>query len=135
MENCVGQVSSLALLVVEKSNKPEKHKRGRLCYEGPVARMDAVVSLPTLDELRRHVLGALCAHDHLDPNQTPLHQAIITRAGRTCGLFFQIQGPRMLKNYAIWAGEEDRILYYDSTGVRFGQSRLLEAPDPCAAAA
>ncbi len=92
--------------------------------------MQAVVSLPTLDELRGHVLATLCAHDHLDPAQTPLYQAVITRRGRPCGLFFQVQGPRMLKTYAVWAGEEDRILFYDSGGMRFAECRLSEAPDP-----
>jgi hypothetical protein len=92
--------------------------------------MDAVAALPTLDELNRYVLHALCAHDHLDPGQTPLHRAVIKRAGRPCGLFFQVQGPRLLRNYAVWAGEEDRILFYDSTGLRFGETRLSEGPDP-----
>jgi hypothetical protein len=92
--------------------------------------MQTVVALPTLDELRRHVLTTLCAHDQLDPEQTPLHQALITRRGRPCGLLFQVQGPRLLKTYAVWAGEEDRILFYDSGGVRFAESRLSEAPDP-----
>jgi hypothetical protein len=97
--------------------------------------MDAVVSLPTLDELRRHVLLTLCAHDHLDPAQTPLFQGVITRRGRPCGLFFQVQGPRMLKTYALWAGEENRILFYDAGGARFAECRLCEAPDPLKAAA
>jgi hypothetical protein len=92
--------------------------------------MDAVVSLPTLDELRRHVHETLCRHDQLDPGQTPLHQAVITRSGRPCGLFFQVQGPRLLKNYAVWAGEENKILFYDSTGLRFAVSRMCEGPDP-----
>ena len=92
--------------------------------------MDTVVCLPTLDVLRDHVRTILCSHDQLDPAQTPLHQALITRSGRPCGLFFQVQGPRQVKTYAVWAGEEDRILFYDSTGQRFAQSRLSEAPDP-----
>ena len=92
--------------------------------------MDAVVSLPTLAELRRHVLVTLCAHDHLDPDQTALFQGVILRRGKPCGLFFQVQGPRMLKTYAVWAGEENRILFYDSTGLRFAETRLSEAPDP-----
>jgi len=90
----------------------------------------SVVSLPTLDDLRKHVLKTLCAHDHLEPTTTPLHQALIKRSGRACGLFFQVQGPRMLKTYAVWAGEEDRILFYDSTGLRFAETRLSEGPDP-----
>jgi hypothetical protein len=92
--------------------------------------MDTVAALPTLDELNRHVLLTLCAHDQLDPAQTPLQRALITRSGRPCGLFFQVQGPRLLRTYAVWAGEEDRILFYDSTGLRFAETRLSEAPDP-----
>lgn len=92
--------------------------------------MESVASLPTIDELRQHVLKVLCAHDHLDPAQTPFHQALVTRGGKPCGLFFQVQGPRLLKNFAVWAGEEDRILFYDSHGQRFATLRLCEAPDP-----
>lgn len=92
--------------------------------------MDRVVFLPTLDELRRHVLQILCDHDHLDPEQTPVSQAVITRRGKPCGLFFQVQGPRLLKTYAVWAGDENRILFYDCTGARFAISRLGDAPDP-----
>ncbi|HEV3256756.1 MAG TPA: hypothetical protein VG013_07755 [Gemmataceae bacterium] len=97
--------------------------------------MSTVVALPTLDELRRHVLQTLCAHDQLDPSQTPLHHAVITRQGRACGLFFQVQGPRLLKTYAVWAGEENRILFYNSTGLRFTETRLSDAPDPLKLAA
>ena len=97
--------------------------------------MDAVVSLPTIDELRGHVLQVLCAHDRLDATQTPLRQALIRRRQRPCGLFFQVQGPRMVKAYAVWAGEENRILFYDSTGLRFAETRLSEGPDPVKLAA
>jgi hypothetical protein len=92
--------------------------------------MNTVVCLPTLAVLCDHVRKTLCAHDQLDPTQTPMHQAKITRSGRPCGLFFQVQGPRMVKTYAVWAGDEDRILFYDSNGQRFAEVRLSEAPDP-----
>ena len=99
-------------------------------------RMDATfLALPTLEKLRLHVHGTLCAHDRLDPGQTPLHQALIVRSGKPCGLFFEVQGPRLLKTYAVWAGAEDRILFYDSTGLRFAETRLSEAPDPLELAA
>ena len=103
----------------------------RLFSEVPDPRMAATVAaLPRLEDLRRHVLRTLCAHDQLDPAQTPLHQAVITRAGKPCGLFFQVKGPRLLKVYAVWAGEENRVLFYDSTGLRFAETRLSEGPDP-----
>src|SRR4051812_48190146 len=89
-----------------------------------------VVALPTLDELRAHIHTLLCAHDHLDPAQTPLQQAKLKRSGRACGLFFMVQGPRLLRSYAVWAGEEDRVLFYDSAGLRFAELRLSDAPDP-----
>jgi len=92
--------------------------------------MDSVACLPCLDDLRKHVLHVLCTHDCLDPTQTPLNESLIMRRGKPCGLFFQAVGPRLLKTYAVWAGEEDRILFYDSTGVRFAQVRLSDAPDP-----
>jgi hypothetical protein len=93
------------------------------------------VSLPTLEKLRLHVHQTLCAHDQLDPLQTPIHQAHIVRSGKRCGLFFQIEGPRLLKTYAVWAGEENRILFYDSTGQRFAETRICEGPDPLEMAA
>src|SRR5689334_14012364 len=97
--------------------------------------MQAVVALPTLDAIRRHVLATLCAHDQLDPLQTPFFQSVITRRGKPCGMFFHIQGPRMLRTYALWAGEEDRILFYDATGERFAEFRLSDGPDPLKLAA
>jgi hypothetical protein len=90
----------------------------------------SVVAAPTIDELRRFIHSALCANDRLDPDQSPLLQETIKRSGRTCGLLFQVQGPRRLKSYAIWAGEENRILFYDSAGLRIGETRLSDAPDP-----
>jgi hypothetical protein len=89
-----------------------------------------VAALPKPEDLQNHVLKLLCQHDSLEPGQTPLHRAVITRRGKPCGLFFQVQGPRMLKTYAIWAGEEDRILFYDCAGQRFAETRLSDAPDP-----
>ena len=91
--------------------------------------MDAItLALPTLDHLRQHVHQRLCQHDQLDAGQAPLHQAVINRAGKR-GLFFQAQGPRMLKTYAVWAAREHRVLFYGSDGSRFGETRLSEAPD------
>jgi hypothetical protein len=92
--------------------------------------MNAVVALPGIDELRNYVKLTLCERDRLVPEQTPLLECPLTRSGRTCGRFFSIDGPRLLKSYALWAGEEDRILFYDSTGARFAEVRLSEAPAP-----
>ncbi len=92
--------------------------------------MIAVVSLPTLEQLRRHVHAILCDKNALDPGQAALRDRLIKRSGKPCGLFFEVAGPRLLRTYAVWAGEENRILFYDTTGQRFAEVRLSEAPDP-----
>lgn len=89
-----------------------------------------VVSLPTLEGLCRYVSEVLCRHDQLDPEQTPLTRTVLVRSGRPCGLYFVSQGPRRVVSYAVWAGEEGRILFYDSHGQRFATARLGESPDP-----
>ena len=70
----------------------------------------------------------LCAHDQLDPSQTPLHESAITLAGQPCGLFFQARGPRQVKSYAVWSDKERRILFYDAAGERFAESKLRKGP-------
>ena len=90
----------------------------------------AVASLPTVDALRRYVRETLCAHADLDPRYTPMREMVVQRKGEPCGLFFHIQGPRLLKAYAVWSADEARILFYDVKGDRFAETRLSEGPDP-----
>lgn len=90
----------------------------------------AVLPLTTVAEIREHVRQVLCGHDRLDPRQSELREAKITRAGKECGLMFQIRGPRLLRSYAVWAGVESRILFYESTGKRFAETSVVDGPDP-----
>src|SRR5437588_9190894 len=90
----------------------------------------AVLTLPTVAAIRDHVRELLCAHDRLDMKQAELRQAKISRAGQECGLMFQICGPRLLRSYAVWVGTENRILFYESTGVRFAQTKVVDGPEP-----
>jgi hypothetical protein len=94
--------------------------------------MDTVCRLPTLEKLREYVKSVLCQRDRLDPEQAPLTESVVRRRGRACGLFFQLQGPRRVRTYAVWAGDEaeSRLLFHDSTGARFAECRLVEGPDP-----
>jgi hypothetical protein len=92
--------------------------------------MAAVLSLPSLEELRAHVHQRLCEKNALDPRQAPLRESVIRVRGRPCGAFYEVAGPRLLRTYAVWAGEENRILFYDTGGGRFAEVRLADAPDP-----
>lgn len=90
---------------------------------------DAVVGLPTLDALRGYVHRALCDLDQLDPAAAPLQSAALVRGKTPCGLLFHVAGPRLLRTAAVWAADESRLLFYDSTGRRLRQVRLCESPD------
>src|SRR5262245_13307963 len=92
--------------------------------------MDSVVSLPNRSDLRRFVQQVLSDHDRLDASQYPFFESPVTRTGRVCGLLFELQGPRLMRSRAIWAGDEHRILFYDTTGARFAEIHLSEEPDP-----
>lgn len=92
--------------------------------------MDRVVALRDRDELRQFVKEILCNYDQLDIDQTPFFEATLTQRGRPCGLFFELQGPRLVRTHAIWAGDEHRLLFYNSMGDRFAEVLLSEAPDP-----
>ncbi|GIW82171.1 MAG: hypothetical protein KatS3mg105_3978 [Gemmatales bacterium] len=87
-----------------------------------------VVSVPQLQELRDFVLKRLCSLDNLDPEQTPMFEGKIYRRGDWCGLFFHVQGPRLLKSYALWSAADHRIYFYDSTGARVDVVHLSESP-------
>jgi hypothetical protein len=88
----------------------------------------AVVSLATLGELRNYVRETLCARDRLEIESTPLYAAEVKRGGRLCGYLFHIEGPRLLRNSALWSESDHRILFYDSIGTRFFEVNLSDSP-------
>ena len=90
---------------------------------------EAVVALPTWEELAGFVHQTLCRQDALDPAQTPLVRTPLVRGRRACGVLFHVEGPRLLRTSAVWAADENRVLFYDSTGARVREVRLSESPD------
>jgi hypothetical protein len=89
----------------------------------------AVVACPAVEDLAAYVHQVLCDKDALDPRQAPLFRTPLRRAGRVCGVVFHVEGPRLLRTSAVWSADEDRIIFYDSTGTRFREVRLSESPE------
>ncbi len=88
----------------------------------------AVVACAGIEELAALVHQVLCDKDALDPAQTPMFRTPLKKAGRACGLVFHVEGPRLLRTSAVWSADDDRIIFYDSTGSRFREVRLSESP-------
>jgi hypothetical protein len=84
----------------------------------------ATPNIQSLRDLQQHVKQVLCERDHIDPTQAELRHARLLRGAVYCGLLFQLRGPRLLRTYAIWSEAERRVLFYESTGIRFGETKL-----------
>ena len=88
----------------------------------------AVVACAAVLDLAAFVHQVLCDKDALDPAQTPMFRTPLRKAGRACGLIFHVEGPRLLRTSAVWSADDDRIIFYDSTGTRFREVKLSESP-------
>ncbi len=88
----------------------------------------AVVACTAIEELAAFVHDVLCEQDALDPTQTPLFRTPLQRGERPCGMVFHVEGPRLLRTSAVWSADDDRIIFYDSNGIRFRDVTLSESP-------
>ncbi len=84
--------------------------------------------IQTLDELRNYVYTTLCEHHQLEVGAFPMTERILVRTDRPCGIYFCLHGPRAVTFSAIWETQRNTILFYGSTGERFGKVQLVEAP-------
>lgn len=90
----------------------------------------AVLAFPAIEDLAGYVHSVLCDKDALDPAQAPLFRTPLRRGNRVCGLVFHVEGPRLLRTSAVWSADDSRIIFYDSSGLRFREVGLSESPPP-----
>jgi hypothetical protein len=91
-------------------------------------RNDTVLSLPQWDDLTGFIHRELCEFDRLEASQAPLFRTLLQRGKKPAAVLFHIEGPRLLRTSAVWSPDENRILFYDSTGCRVRTVRLSESP-------
>jgi hypothetical protein len=82
----------------------------------------------SLEELRDYVNETLCEYHQLQIDAFEMTERILRRAGKPCGVFFCLHGPRTIKFTAIWETDRNCILFYGPTGERFQKTQLVEAP-------
>ena len=57
--------------------------------------------MQNLSDLRDYVNQILCEHNQLETDAFPLTERILVRAGKPCGMYFCLHGPRAVKFSAI----------------------------------
>lgn len=77
-----------------------------------------------LQALRRLVEQKLCELAMLEPDQFPITQREVVKAGRTCGVYFCLHGPRSVKLTAIADFDSSSLIGYGSDGSRSFQEAL-----------
>jgi hypothetical protein len=91
--------------------------------------------IDNMNDLREYVNSTICDHYQLQSGAFPMTERILRRAGKPCGVYFCLHGPRATKFSAIWETDRNQVLFYGSGGERFQKTQLMEAPDlKCVAA-
>jgi hypothetical protein len=84
--------------------------------------------IDNLFELRDYVYETLCEYNQLQLGAYEMTEDTLFRAGRPCGIYFCVYGPRKMKATAIWETDRNQVLFYDSSGQRFQKTVLTDAP-------
>ena len=76
----------------------------------------------------------LCDLGHLVPNQFPMTQREVIRAGESVGVYFCVHGPRSVKLTAICDFVKKTVVFYGADGLR-RDSMPISISGPMTAAA
>lgn len=80
------------------------------------------------EEIRCYVVETLSKMELLKSDCCHLTVRMLSRAGKPCGVYFCLHGPRAVRLSAIWETDSNSILFYGSGGERVQRTRLKEAP-------
>jgi hypothetical protein len=92
-------------------------------------------SLASRSDLREFVYATLCEIFQLQIGAFPITEKVLNRAGKPCGIYFCLQGPRAVRFTAIWETERNQVLFYGPSGERILKRQLIEGPQKEYAAA
>jgi hypothetical protein len=81
-----------------------------------------------IEDLREYINITLCEHYQLQYGAFNMTEQVLIRAGKPCGIYFCLHGPRAVRFTAIWETDRNQILFYGPRGERFLKTQLSEAP-------
>jgi hypothetical protein len=84
--------------------------------------------IDNVNDLREYINITLCEYYELQNGAFQMTEQVLVRAGKPCGMYFCLNGPRAVRFTAIWETDRNQILFYGPQGERFLKTQLLEAP-------
>jgi hypothetical protein len=90
--------------------------------------INSSTNVRSIEELRHYIADTLANLEMLKSDQFELSQQVLYRAGKPCGIYFCLHGPRALCLSAIWECDGNSILFYGSSGRRMLRTSLAHAP-------
>jgi hypothetical protein len=94
-----------------------------------------IQQIESAQDLRDYINTTICGHYQLQEGAFSMTEQVLLRAGKPCGLYFCLHGPRATKFTAIWETDRNQVLFYGTRGERFLKTQLVEAPRMESAAA
>ncbi len=82
--------------------------------------------IENLDDLRHYINKVLCDQEQLVHGAFRMTERLLTQAGKPCGMYFCVHGPRSVKISAVWDARNRAVLFYGSSGERFHKLFLDE---------
>ena len=83
--------------------------------------------IESVSDLREYVNTTICSHYQLKAGAFQMTERLLLRAGKPCGIYFCLHGPRATKFVAIWETDRNQVLFYGSRGERFLKTQLEES--------
>jgi hypothetical protein len=84
--------------------------------------------IDNLNDLREYINATLSDYYQLQSGAFQMTEQVLVRAGKPCGIYFCLNGPRAVRFSAIWETDRNQVLFYGPQGERFLKTQLLEAP-------
>lgn len=84
--------------------------------------------IDNVNDLREYINLTLCEYYQLQNGAFQMTEQVLVRAGKPCGIYFCLNGPRAVRFSAIWETDGNQILFYGPGGERFLKTQLSEAP-------
>lgn len=83
---------------------------------------NGISEISTLNNLRAFVKQTICERNQLQLAGCQVHEKILVRYGKPCGIYFTVCGPRTVQFSAIWDADRSTIFFYGCDGDRFHPS-------------